>query len=241
MAMSEKNKAKLHDMIKNEIDNLQEAYNKKTLMKWVFNNADLLTQEDRIYWLKLFHFPFDCQDKEKIKTWVGSTCWAFPYFYKDYMLDILTLAEPFISHLFPLVCPENGSFIGYKFAYAYPSDEHGCMRSSSFESKRPNRICLIELEIPKDAKRSSGLTNKCRCDKAIVKKIELYNVQYTLPFRLIYDRDINVAVSSYDPFFHYEKGEEVKINNFNENRWAECSTGIHFFMTKEEVIHYIFQ
>ena len=49
-----------------------------------------------------------------------------------------------------LVCPEEGSFIGYKKA-----DD-----------------CIIKLLILEDAKRSSATTFKCRCDKAKVLEIK---------------------------------------------------------------------
>ena len=31
----------------------------------------------------------------------------------------------------------------------------------------------------------------------------------------------------------------VSVNDFDTNRWKECSTGIHFFMTREEAVEYI--
>ena len=34
--------------------------------------------------------------------------------------------------------------------------------------------------------------------------------------------------------FIYRVGKEVKVKDFDENRWNECSTGIHFFITREE-------
>ncbi|MGJ1042683.1 DUF5758 domain-containing protein, partial [Staphylococcus epidermidis] len=46
----------------------------------------------------------------------------------------------------PMICPEEGSFFGYKKA----SDK------------------IIKLCIPEDAKRSSATTRKCRCDRATV-------------------------------------------------------------------------
>lgn len=45
----------------------------------------------------------------------------------------------------PLVCPEKGSFIGYK---------------------KCRDDLIVELEIPEDALRSSATTRKCRCSKA---------------------------------------------------------------------------
>ena len=108
----------------------------------------------------------------------------------------------------PLVCPEKGSFAGYKKC-------------------RDNLI--VELKIPEDALRSSATTGKCRCSKAKVLSItdldgSEVNVEY--------------AVSKKDSGFFYKVGEVVSVNDFDTNRWKECSTGIHFFMTREEAIKY---
>lgn len=37
----------------------------------------------------------------------------------------------------------------------------------------------------------------------------------------------------------YEVGKTVSVDDFDENRWHECSTGIHFFITREEAVRYI--
>jgi len=80
---------------------------------------------------------------------------------------------------------------------------------------------IVTLLIPKDAKRSNGTTRKCRASKAIV-----------------LDAPEN-AVSCYDSTFKYIKGETVvPTKPFNENRWDECTSGIHFFLTKEEAEAY---
>ena len=57
---------------------------------------------------------------------------------------------------FPMVCPEEGDFIGWK--------------------KASDRI--IKLHIPEDALRSSSTTRKCRCSKAEV--MEIYNFDGTI-------------------------------------------------------------
>ena len=36
----------------------------------------------------------------------------------------------------------------------------------------------------------------------------------------------------------YRVGEMVYPDSFNDNRWEECSNGIHFFMTEEEAKNY---
>ena len=88
---------------------------------------------------------------------------------------------------------------------------------------------IVELEIPEDAKRLSATTRKCRCDKAKVLRILNYdrNVSYVKEVR-----------SDYDSGFIYKVGEFVSVDNFDEDRWNECSTGIHFFINFQEAVDY---
>jgi hypothetical protein len=46
------------------------------------------------------------------------------------------------------------------------------------------------------------------------------------------------GVSQYNLSFIYKVGEIVEVQDFDEDRWAECSTVIHFFITKQEAIDY---
>ena len=107
-----------------------------------------------------------------------------------------------------MVCPEKGSFIGYKKC-------------------RDNLI--VKLEIPEDALRSSATTRKCRCSKARVLSITNLNGS---------EVNVEYAISEHDPSFLYKVGEVASVNDFDTNRWNECSTGIHFFMTREEAVKY---
>ena len=38
--------------------------------------------------------------------------------------------------------------------------------------------------------------------------------------------------------FTYEVGKTYEVNDFDDNRWNECSTGIHFFITRDEAVKY---
>lgn len=107
----------------------------------------------------------------------------------------------------PYVCPDTGSFIGYKKA--------GRM--------------IVKLEIPEDAKRLSATSRKCRCNKAKVLGI------YDYERNLLEDKEV---ASDRDKNFIYRVGEIVEVENFDENRWNECSTGIHFFINFEEAVRY---
>lgn len=87
---------------------------------------------------------------------------------------------------------------------------------------------LIKLEIPEDAKRCSATTNKCRCDKAMV--LSITDIETGAERNHI--TNFNYAKTT------YTVGEMVYPDSFDENRWNECSNGIHFFINKQEAIDY---
>lgn len=88
---------------------------------------------------------------------------------------------------------------------------------------------IVQLLIPADAKRSSATRNTCRCDKAKVLTIKSIDCKDSF----------DEAISYVDENFVYKVGQWVKAENFNEDRWVESTTGIHFFMTREEAIGYL--
>jgi len=88
---------------------------------------------------------------------------------------------------------------------------------------------IVVLEIPEDAKRLSATGRKCRCDKA--KVLEIQNVDGS-------KADVIEVESSYDSNFVYKVGEIVSVDNFCEDRWNECSSGIHFFINRQEAVNY---
>ena len=108
----------------------------------------------------------------------------------------------------PLMCPEKGSFIGFK-------------------KVRGNYI--VELEILADALRSSATGRKCRCSKA--KVVSITNPDGS-------NAEVPYAVSGWDSKFIYSVGEVVEVKDFDTNRWNECAPGIHFFMTRREAVDY---
>ena len=109
--------------------------------------------------------------------------------------------------------------IGYNLA---------CPEKGSFIGYKKANGYIIELLILENAKRSSATTYKCRCDKAKVLDIE---DAYT-------GKKIEKTKSDYDPEFIYRVGEIVTVEDFDDNRWNECSTGIHFFVNKENALNY---
>ena len=108
----------------------------------------------------------------------------------------------------PMACPEEGSFIGFK--------------------KAANNT-IVKLEIPADAKRSSATSSKCRCNKAKVLAIQKLDCPIL---------SIKTVSSRYDSSFIYEVGKIVEVKDFDEDRWNECSTGIHFFINRQDAVDF---
>jgi hypothetical protein len=103
-----------------------------------------------------------------------------------------------------------------------------CPSEGSFVGWKKVDDYLIKLFIPEDAKRSAATTTKCRCDKAKVLEItNLSTNEHT-------DKVINYNYAK----CVYKVGEMVYPDEFDENRWNECSNGIHFFVNKKEAIKY---
>lgn len=103
-----------------------------------------------------------------------------------------------------------------------------CPKEGSFIGYKKASKCIVKLLILDDAKRSSATTIKCRCDKAKVLDIE--NIET--------GEKIKEIRSSYDSNFIYKVGEVASVDNFDNNRWNECTAGIHFFLNKEDAINY---
>lgn len=112
---------------------------------------------------------------------------------------------------FHIACPEKGSFIAFKKA------------GNNYNNY------IVELLIPEDARRCSATSKKCRCDKA--KVLSITKIDGT-------SDGVDTVYSIYDETFAYKIGETVEVKNFDDNRWNECSTGIHFFLTRQEAVEY---
>jgi hypothetical protein len=117
---------------------------------------------------------------------------------------------PFI----PFACPSDGSFVGWK--------------KISYYSENYSGVYLVKLGIPADARRCSATTGKCRCDKAEV--LEITNIKT--------NEKVDVITNMIRSKCVYRVGEMVYPDDFDEDRWNECSHGIHFFINKQEAIDY---
>ena len=79
---------------------------------------------------------------------------------------------------------------------------------------------ICKLLIPSTAKRSNATGRKCRAEFAVVLE---------LPEGCTEGRSLR------SPGFIYRVGETVRPREpFCEDRWQECASGIHFYITREE-------
>lgn len=108
----------------------------------------------------------------------------------------------------PYACPEKGEFVAFKRCNDY----------------------IVELLIPADAKRLSATTRKCRASYAKVLSITTILGE---PAKIT-----SVINTNYSPSVVYKVGEFVYPDSFDDNRWHECSHGIHFFINRQEAVEY---
>jgi len=98
-----------------------------------------------------------------------------------------------------------------------------CSEGDIIGWKKCQNNIIVKLLIPKDAKRNNAFGRKCRAEFADV--LEIFGAEK--------------AVSQNDNEFIYEVGKRVTPKNpFDENFIDECSTGIHFFITRLEAEKY---
>lgn len=138
---------------------------------------------------------------------------------KDY--GSILKAKPQLCMGLHLNCPEEGSFIGYKKILHLDKD---------VPLEVEDREILVKLLITEDAKRSSGYGRKCRASKA--KILSMIDIET--------GKEVSIGRSMYDLDFIYRAGEIIEVDNFDDDRWNDCSFGIHFFITKQEALDYKF-
>jgi hypothetical protein len=92
--------------------------------------------------------------------------------------------------------------------------------------KQLERGLICKLEIPADARRSNASGRKCRAEYA--KVLAIYDGE----------KEVETGVSKWDEKFMYCVGEIVRANAWDECRWNECSSGVHFFITRIEAEKY---
>ena len=111
-----------------------------------------------------------------------------------------------------VVAPE-GSLIGWKMAWSN------------------GEKVIVKLRIPEEAKRSNATNRKCRAEFAEVIAV------YPKGKKRAMAKSTEVY-SDHDRTFKYKVGDKLIPSGFDLDRWNECSTGIHFFITREEAENY---
>ena len=81
---------------------------------------------------------------------------------------------------------------------------------------------IVKLRVPAEAKRSHAFGRKCRAEYVDVLDVI----------------GADVGISEHDSKTEYRPGQRVTPDSFDENWRYECSSGIHFFITREEAEAY---
>ena len=172
----------------------------------------------RIFFTKLDECTFiRCLAGIKFINSIFTKCQFAICTFKAYETSDVTFdnCEYNMSPCFYLHCPETGSYVAYKKA---SSKQHVL-----------TDFCIIKLLIPEDAKRSSSISSKCRASKAVV--LDIFDISDE-------SKHLDTAYSIHNADFVYHVNDTVEVKHFEENRWEECTTGIHHFLTKQEAIDY---
>lgn len=88
--------------------------------------------------------------------------------------------------------------------------------------KKCKNNVIVKLRVPEEAKRSHAFGRTCRAE--FVDVLEVFGAEY--------------GVSTYDSKVEYRVGERVYPDSFSDDWTAECESGIHFFITREEAENY---
>ena len=120
-----------------------------------------------------------------------------------------------LTSFFALQCPEKGSFVAYK-------------KALSIENNNKVEV-IVELLVMEDSERSSATSRKCRFSHT--KTLSITSLDGKINY--------SIAHSMKNSDFIYEVGKENTVDDFDKNRWNECSTGIHGFITREEAVNYL--
>jgi len=104
-----------------------------------------------------------------------------------------------------------------------------CPSEGSFIAWKKCGKYIVKLQVCEDAKRSSATTLKCRCSKALCLDIQNFDGSKS---------DTNAVRSNKSSSFIYHIGKINDVLDFDDDRFNECSTGIHFFISREMAVKY---
>ena len=83
---------------------------------------------------------------------------------------------------------------------------------------------IVKLLIPNGTKRSNATGRKCRAQSAVVLEVI----------------GSDVGESSHQEGFFYRQGETIHVEPFDDHWENECSSGVHFFITRAEAATFEF-
>ena len=113
----------------------------------------------------------------------------------------------------------------YNFLIEY-DNKKAYYTSKSAEQKT---FVIVKLKILEDSRRSRANGDKCRCNKALV--LEFQDKDGTSSGEKEYTSNEYAKCT-------YKVGEIVYADSWDDNRWNECSHGIHFFVDRQSAVDY---
>ena len=122
----------------------------------------------------------------------------------------------------------GSKLIGVECNYSTAFFASQCPEKGSFVGYKKSGGKIVELRIEEDSKRSSATSRKCRASKVTVLNITSIDGK----------EEFKKSENTGQYAFTYKVGETYEIEDFDDDRWDECSTGIHFFLTREEAVNY---
>lgn len=117
------------------------------------------------------------------------------------------IADENTQYFYPR-CPMEGAFIGWKVCFG-------------------RRI--VQLLIPRDARRLQGTRHEIRVDKAYV--LSVRNADYT--------EEYEEAHAYVDENFVYRKAHWVTVDAYDTDRFTDSGAGIHIWMDRDAAIAYL--
>jgi hypothetical protein len=81
---------------------------------------------------------------------------------------------------------------------------------------------IVKCSVPMEARRSNAASRKCRFE--FVDVLECHGAEY--------------GISKHDRKTEYRVGQRVTCDRWDDDRWNECSGGIHAFLTRIEAEEY---
>jgi hypothetical protein len=114
---------------------------------------------------------------------------------------------------------ENIKYNEHTAFYALQCPEEGAF----IGWKKCRNGIIVKLQIPAKAMRSSATSRKCRAE--YVKVLDVIGG--------------DEGASEHNANVVYRIGETIKPDSWDNDRWNECSHGIHFFLTRQEAEQYL--